>query len=152
ISYSAPRRPEPRGARLIDWAALDNVVELADSTGSARLFLPGEPGLQEVQALRTLPRSAQGIGFPVAVGRPFVESDFAPGASATMLISRKLWFGRYNGDSSVIGRSVLLAPAGGFADATPVRIIGVLKRPVRTVLTFERGEVDLIYPLRESAT
>jgi predicted permease len=151
ISYSEPRQPEPRGARLIDWAALGNVVELADSTGIARLFLPGEPGLQEVQGLRTLPRSAQGIGFPVATGRSFIASDFAPGAPMTMLISRRLWFSRYNGDSSVIGRSVLLAPAGGFADATPVRIIGVLNRPVRTVLTFERGEVDVIYPLREGA-
>ena len=152
ISYSQPRQPEPRGARLIDWAALGNVVELADSTGLTRLFLPGEPGLQEVQGLRTLPRSAQGIRFAVAVGRSFIESDFAPSAPATMLISRRLWFGRYNGDSSVIGRSVLLAPAGGFAEATPVRIIGVLDRPVRDVLTFERGEVDVIYPLRESAT
>jgi putative ABC transport system permease protein len=151
ISYSEPRQPEPRGARLIDWAALGNVVELADSTGFARLFLSGELGLQEVQALRTLPRSAQGIGFPVAAGRSFIESDFAPGAPLTMLISRTLWFGRYNADSSVIGRSVLLAPAGGSLNATPVRIIGVLDRPVRTVLTFERGEVDVIYPLRESA-
>jgi putative ABC transport system permease protein len=152
ISYAEPRQPEPRGARLIDWAALGNVIELADSTGVARLFLLGEPGLQEVQGIRTLPRSAQGIRFGVAAGRSFVESDFAPGAPTTMLISRRLWFGRYNGDSSVIGRSVLLAPAGGFAEATSVRIIGVVDRPVRDVLTFERGEVDIIFPLRESAT
>lgn len=152
ISYAEPRQPEPRGARLIDWAALGSVVELADSTGVARLFLPGEPGLQEVQGLRTLPRSVQGIGFAVAAGRSFIEADFTPGAPTTMLISRRLWYGRFNGDSSVIGRSVLLAPAGGFAEARPVRIIGVLDRPVRDVLTFERGEVDVIYPLRESST
>jgi len=151
VSYAETRQPEPSGVGLIDWVALGNVVELADSTGFVRLQLPGEPWLQEVQGLRTLPQSVQGIGFAVAAGRRFAESDFMPGAPLTMLISRKLWLDRYRGDSSVIGRFVSVAPAGGFTEAVSTQIIGVLDRPVRSVRTFERGEVDVIVPMRGNA-
>ncbi|MGH7653684.1 MAG: ABC transporter permease [Gemmatimonadaceae bacterium] len=152
LSYSEPRHPEPRGVRLIDWPALQGIVDLADSTGLVRLHLTGAPWLEEVQGLRTLPHSVQGINFPVAVGRRFTEPDFAPGASPAMLISRKLWIERYHGDSSVIGRFVPLAPADGFADPVRTQIIGVLSQPVRAAEVFERGEVDVIVPLRDNAT
>jgi putative ABC transport system permease protein len=152
VSYGEPRNLEPRGVSAIDWRSLANVVEVADSTGQVRLHLRGAPWLQEIIALRTQPSSVHGIGFRVIAGRPFSAADFEPGAQPAMLINRALWADRYRSDSSIIGRFVPVAPAGGAATATSVQIIGVLADPVRVAQGYERGEVDAVLPLRGNAT
>jgi putative ABC transport system permease protein len=52
-------------------------------------------------------------------GRPFVEEDVAPGAMPVAILNYHLWQGRFGGDPSLVGRSIVL-------DGEAVSVIGVL--------------------------
>jgi predicted permease len=59
------------------------------------------------------------LGVDAAMGRLFQASDDRPQANTTVVVSWGLWKRRYGGDSSIIGKTILL-------DARPFTVIGVL--------------------------
>lgn len=59
------------------------------------------------------------LGVSPALGRTFTPQDDSPDAEATAILSNALWMRRYNGDPSIIGKSIWL-------DAKPYTVIGVL--------------------------
>jgi predicted permease len=56
---------------------------------------------------------------PPMLGRPLVEADAAPGAENVIVIGYELWRSRFNGDASVIGRTVQLG-------RDPATVVGVM--------------------------
>lgn len=59
------------------------------------------------------------LGHPPALGRDFTEDDELHGNSDVAILSHSLWQRRFDGDPSVVGRSVRLS-------GRPFRVIGVL--------------------------
>ncbi len=74
-----------------------------------------------------------------AFGRFFGEADDTPGSPGNVaVISYPLWRGAFNGDSSVLGRTLVL-------DGRPVQVIGVAPRGFHGT---DLGLVDIWLPLR----
>lgn len=69
------------------------------------------------------------LGWPMALGRGFVDADFAPDAAPVAVIGERLWRSRFAADPGVVGRSIRL-------DGTPVTVVGVL--PPRRAYPFQQ--------------
>ncbi|HYE88063.1 MAG TPA: ABC transporter permease, partial [Vicinamibacterales bacterium] len=74
------------------------------------------------------------MGVPMALGRGFVAEEGRPGTTGATVISHAYWLGRFNGDPSVIGRSVKI-------NAQPFTIVGV------AAAGFQGGESGLAFDL-----
>jgi putative ABC transport system permease protein len=59
------------------------------------------------------------LGTPPAIGRGFGPEDDRPGAEPVVLLSDDVWQRRYNGDRSIVGRSILI-------NTRPHTVIGVM--------------------------
>jgi predicted permease len=60
----------------------------------------------------------EGLGVPVAPGRPFIEGEDRPEAEPAIVVSHRFWSSRLGRDSGAIGRSVRI-------NDKPARIVGV---------------------------
>jgi putative ABC transport system permease protein len=58
------------------------------------------------------------LAVKVELGRGFVAGDDTKGANATLVLSDALWHGRFGGDRSIVGKTILL-------DGKPIQVIGV---------------------------
>jgi predicted permease len=67
----------------------------------------GAPASQ-VQALHVSWNFFDGLGVPLALGRPFVEEEDRPGAELAIIVSHRFWSSRLGRDPGAIGRSVRL--------------------------------------------
>ena len=52
------------------------------------------------------------LGIKPALGRGFREDEDRPGAPGAVLLSHELWMRRFNGDPSIIGKSIVVNAAG----------------------------------------
>jgi predicted permease len=77
----------------------------------------GEP--EHVPGLDVTDGTLRILGVVPALGRLFTRQDDSPGAPATVLLSYDYWRRKFNGDPSVLGRTII-------ADGKPREIIGVL--------------------------
>ncbi len=66
----------------------------------------GEPA--KLRGARTTANLFATLGVSAALGRTFGSAEEAQGANAVVLLSHALWRGRFGGDSSVIGRRLML--------------------------------------------
>jgi len=64
------------------------------------------------------------LGVPFHLGR-----GVAPGETDTAVLSYRLWHGKFAGDPSILGRTIVL-------DGRPHAIVGVLPADHRTVIGF----------------
>jgi len=77
------------------------------------------------------------LGVPPLLGRWFSESDDAPGAPLTAVLTYAWWQARLGGDPSAIGRQITV-------DGVPREIIGVLPASFR----FQDRDAAFLLPLR----
>lgn len=107
-------------------------------------WLPGNSGMDLTGAgdpLRVPVASVSGAFFPTlgiaaAAGRPLLPADDRPGANHVVVLSYRLWRGRFGGSPSVVGRVVRL-------DGAPFTVVGVM--PAEMALPAR--EVDIWAPL-----
>ena len=59
------------------------------------------------------------LGVSPIIGRGFLASDDVPGAPRVVLMSHRLWSGRFGGDTSLVGRTIRL-------EDEPYTVIGVM--------------------------
>ena len=52
---------------------------------------------------------ARGYGLRMAMGRDFLPSEGTPGNDHEIIISHKLWRVRYNSDSAIIGKTIMVS-------------------------------------------
>ncbi len=64
------------------------------------------------------------LGVPPALGRHFSAEDDRPGAEPVVILSDDVWRRRYNGDPSIIGRSITV-------NGKPHTVVGVMPVEVR---------------------
>jgi predicted permease len=87
------------------------------SSNAANVTGIGDP--EEVPALSVSAEFLPALGVRPAIGRWFSESDHAPGANETMILTHSYWQVRLGGDPSVLGRTVTV-------DSRPREVIGVM--------------------------
>lgn len=71
------------------------------------------------EALQVTSNLFDTLGVPAALGRTFSRDDGAPGRDRVVVLSDRLWRGRFRADPHAIGRSITL-------DGDPYTVIGVM--------------------------
>jgi putative ABC transport system permease protein len=90
----------------------------AAGTASVSLGDSGQAADSVLAAFVSVP-TLRLLGRAPAIGRDFQDEDGRPGAPPTVLLSDRVWHGRYNADPAIVGRAVRI---GG----TPATIVGVM--------------------------
>lgn len=148
VSYSTPGQPEPRGVSALDWPALSDIVELADSSTPTRLHIVDGAYPQEVMGLAVAEGSLVALGVRASLGRALDAGDFSRDAERVAVIGQTLWRERFGGDSVVVGQTFRARPANVAGDVELIRIVGVLPQGFRYARELARGDVELVLPLR----
>ncbi|HEY8232703.1 MAG TPA: ABC transporter permease [Vicinamibacteria bacterium] len=134
-------RVELSPANFRDWRSRSTSFEALGAFhrgGSANLVGDGPP-----ERLSTATVTADVlalVGVRPLLGRPFAADDDREGAPGTLLLSYGLWQQRFGGESSVVGRKLLL-------DDVPYQVIGVMPRGFH----FPRRETQVWLPMRFEA-
>src|SRR6267378_2581032 len=74
---------------------------------------------EQVRALRVTDGTLPLLGIPPLLGRSFTKQDDSPGAPETVMLTYGYWRRKFGGDSSVIGRNIIV-------DGKSRQIIGAL--------------------------
>lgn len=80
------------------------------------------------------------LGAHPAVGRLFVEGDFAPGVERTAVLSQEIWRRRWSGQENAVGATVRL-------DGLEYHVVGVLSSDFTDPEALVRNKVDIWVPL-----
>ena len=92
---------------------------------------------EQVQALYFTYGIFQALAIQPAAGRWFSRAEDTPGSPDVVVLSYGYWQRRFAGDSSAIGRTLIV-------DARPRTVIGVMPRDFR----FMDSKAELVLPLR----
>jgi predicted permease len=103
-----------------EWQKYAQSFERMAIFGSSSYNLSGDSGQlpEKIEATRASAEFFPALGVQPAYGRVFESSDDRPQAEATVVLSWGLWKRRYGGDTSMIGKLVLL-------DDKPYTVIGI---------------------------
>jgi putative ABC transport system permease protein len=106
-------------ANFFDWTQRATSFEsmAAYTTGTATLTGTGEPTRLQVTEARWNLFAVLGV-VPVP-GRTFTEAEDEVGSDDVVVLSHRLWAGRFGSDPTILGRSIQL-------DGSPRRVVGVL--------------------------
>jgi predicted permease len=117
---------------LRDWRRLATSFEAmgAYRDSSVNLVGAGEP--ERLDDAVATPELFTALRARPALGRLFTEADDRSGAPGTVLLSDRLWRGRFDADTGVIGRKVTL-------DGAPFEVVGVMPAD----FLFPRPDTDL---------
>ncbi len=101
--------------------ATTNVADMAMVSSWQNYNVSGEGGKlpERIDAAWCSWNLFRTLGVQPALGRDFTADDDRAGASATVVLSYNFWKRRYNGDASILGKSVWL-------DSKPYTVIGIL--------------------------
>ena len=136
---SAPATRRPSVVASLDSVTVADLSELRPRLkGLSQLAFRGGPSLvtmtgvgeaRRLQGLQVAPGAFDVLGVTPLLGRAPGASEEAPGAEQVMLLAHSTWQRHFGGDTTVLGRRVVLADAlGGPAVPTPHTIIGVMPR------------------------
>jgi len=130
-------------ANYVDHRARNTVFEQLSAVNAEHVSFadPGQPA-ERLFALRTSGNFFAVFGVAPFMGRAFTDADDQTGAEPVVVLSYGFWQRRFNGDASVIGRSMRLD--GGHAT-----VIGVMPRDFEYPLFW--GPIDLWRPFAASA-
>jgi predicted permease len=141
-------QPEPRGSASLDWKALGDVVEIADNSTLARLYIGEGAEKQEALGLSAAPGALEMLGARTAIGRGFLDEDFRPGAEQVVLIGQALWRERFGSDPNIVGRELRASPSNLAEPVETYRIVGVLASEFNYAREYARGPMEFAAPLR----
>ena len=151
VVYSEPGQLEPHDLSALDWAALGEIVEVADYSAATRFYLAEDGYTTEEPGLSVAPGSLDILGVAVTAGRRFEPSDFLPGAEPVALIGQRLWRERFRGDPAAIGRTFHASTGDQSRLPAALRIVGVLPPEFRFARGYERGTMEIVVPLQAPA-
>jgi putative ABC transport system permease protein len=150
VNYVPQGVPEPRGLTSLDWKTLNDIIEIADNSTSARFYLTDGGYTQEAQSLLVAPGVLDALGVRVTLGRSLREEDFRAEADRVALISDAMWRERFGAAPDVMERQFRATQATQNGVAESFRVVGVLPPDFRYVRGYERGAVEILTPLRTS--
>jgi predicted permease len=121
VYESVPSTPRTNvsPANWMDWQRMSRSFEfLAAWNGiTGTLTGDGEPELLlgQTASIEFFPA----LGVQPAIGRVFGAEEYEAGSSNVVLLSHRLWQGRFGGDPAIVGKSIEL-------DGTPHVVIGIM--------------------------
>jgi putative ABC transport system permease protein len=127
-----------RPADWVEWRDTTRSFEAVSAYRYLPANLTGVDRPARLRAYRITPNSFSLLGVDPLLGRDFRDSDAAPGADAVAVLSHAVWQSRFGGDSTVVGRDLILNDAA-------VTVVGVM--PPRFAFPQSNWAGDLWLPL-----
>src|SRR5215471_1482238 len=101
------------------WRQRCGACDTMAAIDSTAVTLTGAGESEQLDAARVTAGFFEVVGITPALGRTFSAAEDQPGAEPVAIIGHALWLRKFAGDSSLVGRRILL-------DGKPVTIVGVL--------------------------
>src|SRR5688572_24005137 len=105
-------RAEVRGAsfaEIADWARLTRTFESFSYWNATSLNLRTETGADRINAEMVSASYFPMLGASAELGRVFTATeDAVPNAHPVIVISHSMWSSRFGGDSSIVGRNLIV--------------------------------------------
>ncbi|HEX5581013.1 MAG TPA: ABC transporter permease [Gemmatimonadaceae bacterium] len=98
--------------------------DMAAMTSASFALAGGELDAERVGGHRITPNLVTLVGLRPMLGRQPAAGEGMPGTSPVVMLSHSLWERRFESDSAIVGRAVLI-------DGAPHTVIGVLPRGIR---------------------
>ncbi|MBI1765485.1 MAG: ABC transporter permease [Acidobacteria bacterium] len=114
-------RDTPAPGNYSDWRAQNHVFQDVAALAYRSFNLTGEGEPEKLQAFGVTANFLPLLGVSPALGRNFLPGEDQPGAAKVALLSYQFWQSRYGGESTIIGREILL-------NGEKYSVIGVLPR------------------------
>lgn len=119
-SYIGFAHNTPALGNFVDWRAQNQVfTDMVAMRFSNAAFTGGQEP-EQLLGRRVMPNFFDILGVQPALGRPFTAEEDAA-KTKVVVLSYSLWQRRYHGDSSVLGRSILM-------DGEATTVVGVMPR------------------------
>ncbi len=99
-------------------------IEEYSGFGNAMFTITGDGEATEVAGARVSAKHFSLLGAGPSLGRTFVPGENDPAQSQVVLLSHRLWAGRYGSDPSIVGRSLIV-------NGSPVTVVGVMSESHR---------------------
>ena len=97
-------------ANFLDWQKGTKSFEHMGAAWDTRINLTGGEGEpEEVQAQRVTPSFFRVLGVQPAMGRFFADEEDRPGAAPVVILSHRLWRGRFAGNPAILSRQVTIS-------------------------------------------
>jgi putative ABC transport system permease protein len=121
---------------FLDWARQNRCFQFLSAIALDAVTLTGSGSPEELNVQRVSASYFNVLGVGAMLGRTFAASEDDVGNDQEVVLSNRIWWSRFGGDSKVIGRKITL-------DAKSYTIIGVL--PANS--TFDRTWAVMWLPL-----
>lgn len=108
-------------AEFLDWRDMNHSFAELSGWRSLLFTITGSGDAEQVHGSQVSGNFFRMLGVGPVIGRDFSSEDEKPGREQVAILTYALWQRHYGGDSSVIGKSILL-------DEKPYTIIGILPR------------------------
>jgi putative ABC transport system permease protein len=119
-SYIGFARNTPAAGNYVDWRAQNQVFTDMVAMRYSNAAFTGDQTPEQLLGRRVTPNFFDVLGVQPALGRPFTAEEDAA-KSKVVVLSYALWQRRYSGDTSVLGRSILM-------DGEATTVVGVMPR------------------------
>jgi predicted permease len=142
VWHVAPGAPGRSGALALSpsmyftYADENRIFQSVGVWTSGPMTITGLAEPEEVRGVQVTDGILQALSVPPLLGRWLDRSDQAPQGAATLMLTYSYWQRRFDGDPSVIGRTIT-------AGARPREIVGVMPDGFRILDT----DADVIVPL-----
>jgi putative ABC transport system permease protein len=93
---------------FLDWRRDQTVFQSLEAHGSTFVSLTDRGSVERWPALRVSADYFRVLGLPPALGRDFTAADEPYGAPKNVILSESLWRARFNADTTIIGRALVL--------------------------------------------
>ena len=119
------RRPVS-GQSYVDWKRGATSFAAINAWGGGSYNLSTDDRPESVTAGQATPGFLEmlGYGYPLTLGRTFVEEEGIPGRDKVVVLTYQLWKERFGGDVGIVGRQVRI-------DGLPYTVVGVLGQVLR---------------------
>jgi putative ABC transport system permease protein len=119
-----------------DWRRAATTFEDVAALNSAGVALTGRGAAEQVSGAVVTGGFFHVLGVPAALGRVLSPADDATGGPDLVVLSYRLWQGRFGGDAAIVGRPIML-------DGVAREVVGVMPRGFAFPF-----DADLWLPLR----
>jgi putative ABC transport system permease protein len=126
------RAPDGRGsnvgfATFRDLVDASHSIEAAAAYGDWQTVITGRTEPERLEGQRVSATFFQTLGATPALGRDFLAPEDVRGTPRVAILSHALWRSRFGGDSTIVGRQVVL-------DGNSFTIVGVMRAGFESVL------------------
>jgi putative ABC transport system permease protein len=103
---------------FLSWREQTQALQALAAVGFANYTLSGGGEPEQLSGNRISPALTRVLGVKPLAGREFVEEEEKPSAAPVAMIGEGLWKRRFGGDSTLVGRTVIL-------NGAPTTIVGI---------------------------